>query len=113
MLPTAPVPARLILRKRNATARPLGALPQAVARPSVTRNQARRFADVSWKPVEGADFYIVRYGTRPDLLTLSHQVYDGTHVKLAGLNMSPAYYFTVDAVNDSGITKGLHVGKAD
>lgn len=91
----------------------LGALPQTVARPTVARNQTRRFAEVSWKPVEGADFYIVRYGTRPDLLTLSHQVYEGTRVKLTGLNVSPAYYFMVDAVNDSGIAKGVHVAKAD
>lgn len=90
----------------------LGALPHVVARPTIKRNETRRFADVSWTEVEGADFYVVRYGTRPDLLTLSHQVYDGTHVKLAGLNVEQAYYFSVDAVNDSGIAKGTGVAKA-
>ena len=56
-----------------------------------------------------AEFYIVRYGIKPDRLTFNHQVYRGTKVTIPGLNTDVEYYFTVDAVNDPGVTKGAEV----
>lgn len=90
----------------------LGAPPRAVPRPTAVRHPSRRVAQLSWPKVAGADFYVVRYGTRPDLLTLNYQVYGATSVTLPGLNSAPAYFFTVDAVNDSGIARGTATTKA-
>lgn len=71
----------------------------------VERNpsDARR-AMVSWNPVANADFYIVRFGIGPDRTFGNYQVYGNSKVELRSLNSDVAYSFTVDAVNDSGIT---------
>jgi hypothetical protein len=65
-----------------------------------------RKATISWEPVPNADFYIVRFGIRPDRMFENYQVYKGNHLDLASLNIGVAYSFTVDAVNDSGIARG-------
>lgn len=71
------------------------------------RNAAdTRSAHLSWKSSEGAEFYIVRYGIKSDRLYSNYQVYDSTSVDITTLNADVPYYFTVDAVNGSGITPG-------
>jgi hypothetical protein len=64
---------------------------------------------ISWKGRPTADFYIVRYGIKPNRLTLNYQVYDGESVSIPGLNIRSEYFFTVDAVNDTGIAPGIGV----
>ena len=45
---------------------------------TATRNASDgRKATVRWKPARGAQFYIVRIGATPELMTQSFQVYDG------------------------------------
>jgi hypothetical protein len=68
-----------------------------------------RKAAISWQPVQGADFYIVRFGVKPDRLFENYQVYHATHLDLASLNVGVEYSVTVDAVNDSGIARGKTV----
>lgn len=71
------------------------------------RNESNpRSAKIKWDAVSGAEFYIVRYGIAPDKLFSAYQVYDATAVDINALNASVGYYFTVDAVNASGITVG-------
>jgi len=65
-----------------------------------------RTATVSWTPVKDADFYIVRYGIAPDKLFSNYQIYTGTQATLSALNVGVSYAVTVDAVNDSGVTRG-------
>jgi hypothetical protein len=65
-----------------------------------------RKATVSWSPVKGADFYIVRYGLAPDRLFSNYQIYQATTMTLNALNAGVSYVATVDAVNDSGVTQG-------
>jgi hypothetical protein len=65
-----------------------------------------RVAEVSWKPAAHADFYIVRYGIAKDRLFGSYQVYGATAKEIRSLNTGVKYYFTVDAVNAAGVTKG-------
>jgi xylan 1,4-beta-xylosidase len=48
----------------------------------------------------------VRFGLRADRLTHNHQVYDGVALELNSLNAGVPYVFTVDAVNESGVTPG-------
>ncbi len=64
---------------------------------------------VSWKPAERAEFYIIRYGVAPERLWNNYQVYGTNHFDINSLNTGISYYFAVDAVNDSGDTKGTKV----
>lgn len=64
-----------------------------------------RKATVSWSPGMGAEFYIVRYGTAPDRLFENYQIYRSTTAQINALNDGVEYYFTVDAVNMSGVTR--------
>lgn len=84
----------------------LGKPPGQVRGVKAERQPNRRLMKVSWEPSSGADFYIVRYGIRPDRLTQNWQVYDGHSVTIPGLNAGEEYFATVDAVNDTGITRG-------
>ena len=65
-----------------------------------------REAHVSWEPVKGADFYIVRYGIARDRLFNNYQVYQGSRLDINSLNFGISYYFTVDALNENGNAKG-------
>ena len=86
----------------------LGARPAAVDAVTASRNpsDARR-ATIAWHPARGADFYIVRFGPRRDLLNQNYQVYDGqTALDIASLTKGTGYYVAVDAVNEVGIARG-------
>lgn len=90
----------------------LGENPGLVTGVKAERQENKRLMKVSWDQAPGADFYIVRYGIKPDRLTLNRQVYDGESVLIPGLNTDQQYFVTVDAVNDSGITKGANAKPA-
>lgn len=68
-----------------------------------------RKATVSWDPVKNADFYIVRYGIAAGKLFSNYQIYKGNQASLNALNKGVPYYATVDAVNDSGATRGTQI----
>jgi hypothetical protein len=87
-------------------------LPPVVASGSAQRDPADpRHAQLEWKAVKGADFYIVRLGTRADLMIQNYQVYDKTALDVRSLNADTPYVFTVDAVNERGIAKGRFVAE--
>jgi xylan 1,4-beta-xylosidase len=66
-----------------------------------------RKAKIAWQPAKGAEFYVVRVGVRPDLLSQSWQVYDGqTSLDIASLTAGQRYFVAVDAVNGHGISTG-------
>jgi hypothetical protein len=68
----------------------------------VVRNpEDRREATLLWKPVEGADGYVVRYGIEPNKLYNNYMVYDTNTLTVYSLNKKPDYYFEVEAF-DSG-----------
>ena len=87
-----------------------GARPQKATGITVVRGTSTstdgRVAKVSWKPAAGAEFYIVRYGVAPDRLFASYQVYHATTKEIRSLSVGVRYFFTVEAVNAAGITKG-------
>jgi xylan 1,4-beta-xylosidase len=95
--------------------RGFGPLPESVISASAQRDRTdQRKATIAWRPASNAEFYVVRLGTRPDQLTQAYQVYDGnTAVTVASLNVNVAYYFAVDAINESGIKKGRVIGTID
>ena len=63
-------------------------------------------AALSWRPVEGADGYNVRYGRHPEKLYHSWLVHDRASLNLSSLNAGEAYWVAVDAFNENGITPG-------
>ena len=84
-----------------------GLPPPEIKNFSVTRNAGDpRKARVSWSAVTNADFYIVRYGIAPDRLFGNYQVYQTNGVAVNSLNAGTDYYFTVDSVNDTAVTRG-------
>jgi xylan 1,4-beta-xylosidase len=68
-----------------------------------------RRATITWQPSDNADGYIVRYGIAPDRLFHNFQVYcvyGEERLEINCLNAGVDYWFTVDAFNESGVTKG-------
>lgn len=57
----------------------------------------RRDATITWKPVAGADGYVVHYGIEPDKLYNNYMVYDNNTITIHSLNIKPEYYFEVEA----------------
>ena len=70
-----------------------------------------RKTTVSWPSAKGAEFYIVRYGLAPDRLFENYQIYGSTTAQINALNDGVDYYFTVDAVNASGITRTKSISR--
>ncbi|HEX4084488.1 MAG TPA: family 43 glycosylhydrolase [Chthoniobacteraceae bacterium] len=85
-----------------------GSAPDRVSHIMVIRDkQDPRNAHISWSPSAEAEFYIVRYGIRPDRLFSNYQIYNGSALDLHALNSdTPDYYVTVDAINAAGVTLG-------
>ena len=61
----------------------------------------RRDATITWRPVEGADGYVIRYGIEPNKLYNNYMVYDKYTLTIHSLNKDPEYFFKVEAF-DSG-----------
>jgi hypothetical protein len=84
-------------------ARP-GSVTEVVAKRDATD---RRKVTVTWKPVDGAAQYQVRYGIDPGKLYHHYLVKPGAGAELTmyNLNARPGYFFTVDAMNEAGVTE--------
>ena len=84
-----------------------GNAPAEVSEFTVSRNETdTRKALVEWPADDQTTGYVVNYGTDPKKLYTSVMVYDAGSLMLTGLNRDVTYYFSVDAFNESGITKG-------
>jgi hypothetical protein len=84
-----------------------GKTPNDVSGFTVERDASdSRRAVVKWEKDNSATGYVVNYGTDINKLYTSFMVYDSDSVKLTGLNKDITYYFSIDAFNESGITKG-------
>lgn len=65
--------------------------------------------NLKWNKNKNAVGYNIRFGTQKDKLYLNYQVLGGNSITIRSLNGSSKYYFTIDAFNENGITKGLKV----
>ncbi|MFZ2286976.1 MAG: family 43 glycosylhydrolase [Bacteroidales bacterium] len=87
-----------------------GKSPAEISEFTVTRDETDpRRAMVEWPEDDQATGYIVNYGIAPEKLYASVMVYDAGSLMLTGLNRDVTYWFSVDAFNESGITKGTAV----
>ncbi|NMC40069.1 MAG: family 43 glycosylhydrolase [Bacteroidales bacterium] len=87
-----------------------GSLPSSVNDFTVSRDEAdTRKAVVEWPGDNNATGFIVNYGVDANKLYSSVMVYGTNKLLIPGLNRDVKYYFSVDAFNESGITKGKNI----
>jgi xylan 1,4-beta-xylosidase len=87
-----------------------GSIPAAVNDFKVERDSAdARKSRVEWHEDPSATGYIVNYGTDAGKLYTSIMVYGINSLIINSLNKDVTYYFSIDAFNESGITKGTKV----
>lgn len=90
-----------------------GKTTKAVSSFTAVRDTAdARNVTLSWTKKPNATGYNIRYGTTPDKLYLNYQVLGSNTVTIHSLNRLQNYYFTIDAFNEKGITKGKVIVKA-
>ena len=86
----------------------LGDVPPPVEEVLVERDaEDARFARVSWKPVQGADGYLVRFGPEEGFLNQVIQVKGGDESSLTVhiLNRKSPYIFKIQAYNGNGLSE--------
>lgn len=85
-----------------------GEPPPAPEAPAVERGRDRRNAVVRWQARGGAVGYNVRWGLRPDRLSLAYQVFAddprGTTLELRALNADQKYYIAVETFDERGVS---------
>ena len=89
-----------------------GRAPATPARVTVARHQDQRDATVRWQRVSGAVGYNIRFGIRPDRLTMTYQLWsdelgDGATLEkqLRSLNKRVPYWVAVEAFNETGVSR--------
>lgn len=82
-----------------------GSAPKTPAGFKVNRGTDRREAKLSWKAVKGSQGYNVKWSIAPNKLYSSWLVYDRNSLDLKSLGTDQAYYFSVEAFNENGISK--------
>jgi xylan 1,4-beta-xylosidase len=87
-----------------------GSKPSEVNIFKVERNEGDpRKARIEWPADKLATGYVINYGTDKKKLYTSVMVYDTNTVMLTGLNKDVTYFFSIDAFNESGITRGTGI----
>jgi hypothetical protein len=84
-----------------------GARPKVPAGLAVRRSADPRSALVRWRAVPGAVGYNVRWGIRPDRLTLTYQRFadQGDQLELRSLNRRQKYFVAIEAFNENGVSR--------
>jgi hypothetical protein len=75
----------------------------------VRQENDRTVANLTWTPTPGAVGYNIRYGTAKDKLYQIYQVLGTNSLTIRSLHSQRKYYFTIDAFNENGVTKGTRV----
>ncbi|WP_340155698.1 family 43 glycosylhydrolase [uncultured Winogradskyella sp.] len=83
----------------------LGVKPEKVSEFKIKREEDRRDIAFSWKSVEGAQGYNIRWGIAPDKLYHSWLVYDTDKHFMRCLDRDTPYYFSIEAFNENGISE--------
>lgn len=84
-----------------------GKAPQPVTSFTAIRDTAdARNVTLTLKKKEDAVGYNIRYGTQPGKLYENYQVFDTDSLTIHSLSKRQQYYFTIDAFNENGVTKG-------
>ena len=91
-----------------------GAKPEAVKQFIVLRTEKdKRSAWIKWSPVSNAWAYNIYYGTAPDKLYSCIMVHDLNEYWFKAMDSQKAYYFTIEAINENGVSARTPISKAD
>jgi len=91
-----------------------GTKPSAVQNLMVLRTEKdKRSAYIKWRPVDNAFAYNIYYGTAPDKLYSCIMVHDFNEYWFKAMDKEKAYYFTIEAINENGVSEKTKAIKVD
>ncbi|MEO6550871.1 MAG: family 43 glycosylhydrolase [Ferruginibacter sp.] len=91
-----------------------GKKPVPVENFSVLRTEKdKRSAYIKWKPSNDAFAYNIYYGTHPDKLYSCVMVHDFNEYWFKTMDKEKAYYFTIEAINENGVSQKTPVLKSE
>jgi xylan 1,4-beta-xylosidase len=91
-----------------------GAKPEAVKGFIVLRTEKdKRSAFIKWKPVDNAFAYNIYYGTHPDKLYTSIMIHSNNEYWMKAMDGLKTYYYTIESVNESGVSERSPVIKVE
>ena len=91
-----------------------GAKPADVQNLIVLRTEKdKRSAYIKWNPVDNAFAYNLYYGTAPDKLYSCIMIYDFNEYWLKAMDKLKTYYFSIEAINENGVSQKTKVIKVD
>lgn len=87
-----------------------GNVPAEVKQFMVLRTEKdKRSAYIKWSPVDDAYAYNIYYGTHPDKLYNCVMVHDTNEYWFKAMDSQKKYYFTIEAINENGISKRYEI----
>ena len=91
-----------------------GVKPGAVQNLIVLRTEKdKRSAYIKWQPVDNAFAYNLYYGTAPDKLYSCIMVHDFNEYWFKAMDKNKTYYFSMEAINENGVSERTKVMKVD
>lgn len=91
-----------------------GAPPDPVRQFMVLRTEKDpRSAWIRWSPVDNAHAYNIYYGTHPDRMYSCIMVHDVNEYWCKALDLKSKYFFTIEAINENGVSARFPVLKVE
>ncbi len=91
-----------------------GAKPDPVKTFFVLRTEKdKRSAWIKWNPVSNAYAYNIYYGTEPDKLYTCVMVHQANDYWFKVMDSKKAYYFSIEAINENGVSERTNTIKVD
>lgn len=91
-----------------------GSVPPAPTQFFVLRTELdKRSAWIKWSPVDNAYAYNIYYGTAPDKLYNCIMVHDANEYWFKGMDNQKTYYFSIESVNENGVSVRTEVSKVE
>ncbi len=73
----------------------------------------KRSAWIKWRPVNNAFAYNIYFGTAPDKLYNCIMVHDANEYYFKGMDLLKAYFFSIEAINENGVSEKTKVMKVE
>lgn len=91
-----------------------GSKPDAVKQFFVLRTEKdKRSAYMKWNPVDNAFAYNIHYGIAPDKLYNCIMVHSANEYWFKAMDNQETYYFTIEAINENGVSAKFPLVKAE
>lgn len=91
-----------------------GMKPEAVKNLVVLRTEKdKRSAYIKWRPVDNAYAYNLYYGTAPDKFYSCIMIHDLNEYWFKAMDKNKTYYFSIEAINENGISGRTEILKVD